>query len=92
MVDLINLVGTDTNEHDNWAQENLDVVTSVTASPFHPVAHRYNLTNPYELEQLFYFRPRASPTYFRITSTPACGGSRHPWAVIGLMTRRAVSR
>ena len=33
-VDLINLVGTDTNEHDNWAQENLDIVPSITAAHF----------------------------------------------------------
>jgi hypothetical protein len=36
-VDLINLVGTDTNEFDNWAQENLHIVASVTSSPYHPV-------------------------------------------------------
>ena len=43
MVDLINLVGTDTNQFDNWAQENLKIVASVTSSPFHPVASSFNL-------------------------------------------------
>lgn len=69
-VDLINLVGTDTNEHDNWAQENLDVVTSVTSSPFHPVSHRYNLTNPYEQDQLFYFRPEGVPDGWDVDLQP----------------------
>jgi hypothetical protein len=55
-VDIINLVGTDTNPHDHEAQENLDKVTSVTSSPFHPVTYRYDLTNPYEYDALFYFR------------------------------------
>ena len=36
MVDLINLVGTDTNANDNWAQENLEIVASVTAQPVPP--------------------------------------------------------
>jgi hypothetical protein len=69
-VDLINLVGTDTNEHDNWAQENLDVVTSVTSSPFHPVTHRYNLTNPYSQERLFYFRPEGVPDGWDVALQP----------------------
>ena len=59
MVDLINLVGTDTNPNDNWAQENLEIVASVTSSPFHPVTHSYNLTNPYDRPALFYFRAEA---------------------------------
>ena len=60
-VDLINLVGTDTNEYDNWAQENLEVVTSVSGSPFHPVSYSYNLTNPYDQSALFYFRAQGAP-------------------------------
>ena len=33
LVDLINLVGTDTNDNDNWAQENLEIVASITEQP-----------------------------------------------------------
>lgn len=69
-VDLINLVGTDTNEHDNWAQENLEIVTSITASPFHPVTHSFNLTNPYEQPALFYFRAEGVPNDWDLTLNP----------------------
>ena len=69
-VDLINLVGTDTNPQDNWAQENLDIVTSVTASPFHPVTSRFNLTNPYDRDALFYFRADGAPADWTVVLTP----------------------
>lgn len=69
-VDLINLVGTDTNEHDNWAQENLETVTSITASPFHPVTYRYNLTNPYPQASLFYFRAEGVPDGWTVDLVP----------------------
>lgn len=69
-VDLINLVGTDTNEYDNWAQENLETVASVTASPFHPVTYRYNLTNPYDLTSLFYFRAEGVPDGWDVQLLP----------------------
>jgi hypothetical protein len=69
-VDLINLVGTDTNAHDNWAQENLEIVTSVTSSPFHPVTYSYNLTNPYEYPALFYFRAERAPLGWKVVLSP----------------------
>jgi hypothetical protein len=69
-VDLINLVGTDTNEHDNWAQENLEIVTSITSSPFHPVTYSYNLTNPYEDAALFYFRAEGAPAGWQVDLLP----------------------
>jgi hypothetical protein len=69
-VDLINLVGIDTNEHDNWAQENLDVVTSVTASPFQPVTSNFNLTNPYDHDALFYFRVDNAPSDWSVELNP----------------------
>lgn len=69
-VDLINLVGTDTNENDNWAQENLDIVASVTSSPYHPVTSSYNLTNPYEEAALFYFRAEGAPPDWTVELTP----------------------
>ena len=69
-VDLINLVGTDTNANDNWAQENLETVTSVTASPFHPVTYSYNLTNPYEIASLFYFRAEGVPDGWDVDLLP----------------------
>jgi Subtilase family len=70
MVDLINLVGTDTNVHDNWAQENLQIVASVTSSPFHPVTYSYNLTNPYEQSSLFYFRADGAPEGWDVELNP----------------------
>lgn len=69
-VDLINLVGNDTNPHDNWAQENLDIVTSVTSSPFHPVTSSYYLTNPYKEPALFYFRVDGAPKGWKIDLSP----------------------
>lgn len=69
-VDLINLVGTDTNPNDNWAQENLDIVTSVTSSPFHPVVFNYNLTNPYAEQALFYFRAEGAPPGWKVELLP----------------------
>lgn len=70
LVDLINLVGTDTNPNDNSAQENLDVVTSITASPFHPVTSAFGLTNPYEETALFYFRVDGAPDDWRVEVVP----------------------
>jgi len=69
-VDLINLVGTDTNPNDNWAQENLDIVASVTSSPFHPVTSSYNLTNPYDYPALFYFRHEGAPPNWKVVLSP----------------------
>ena len=70
LVDLINLVGTDTNPNDNSAQENLEIVTSVTSSPFHPVSYSYNLTNPYEKTALFYFRAEGAPKGWEVNLNP----------------------
>lgn len=69
-VDLINLVGTDTNANDNWAQENLEIVTSITSSPFHPVTYSYNLTNPYKDPALFYFRAEGVPPGWKVVLNP----------------------
>jgi hypothetical protein len=69
-VDLINLVGTDTNVHDNWAQENLQIVPSISSSPFHPVTYSYNLTNPYKQSSLFYFRADGAPEGWKIDLNP----------------------
>ena len=69
-VDLINLVGTDTNEYDNWAQENLQIMASVTGSPFHPVTYSYNLTNPYTYPALFYFRAEGAPNGWDVVLNP----------------------
>ncbi|RDD61900.1 S8 family serine peptidase [Ferruginivarius sediminum] len=69
-VDLINLVGTDTNEHDNWAQENLREVESITASPYTTVQHRYDLSNPYDEEELFYFRVHGVPAGWDVQLIP----------------------
>jgi hypothetical protein len=69
-VDLINLVGTDTNPNDNWAQENLEIVASVTGSPFHLVTYNFNLTNPYAEPALFYFRSEGAPDEWKVELTP----------------------
>ena len=69
-VDLINLVGTDTNAEDNWAQENLDIQASVTASPYHPVTSSYSLTNPYDYPALFYFRAGRLPPDWKVVLSP----------------------
>jgi hypothetical protein len=69
-VDLINLVGTDTNPHDNWAQENLEIVTSISGSPFHPVIYNYNLTNPYDRPALFYFLAEGTPPGWNVDLIP----------------------
>lgn len=69
-VDLINLVGTDTNTNDNWAQENLEIVASITSSPFHPVTYSYNLTNPYQYPALFYFRAEGAPLGWKVILNP----------------------
>lgn len=60
-VDLINLVGNDTNQYDNGAQENLNEVASLTASPYHPVTYSYTLKNPFAEQALFYFRAEDVP-------------------------------
>jgi hypothetical protein len=70
LVDLINLVGTDTNQYDNTAQENLNEVASITASPFHPVTYRYDLTNPYDQPALFYFRASGAPPDWKVVLNP----------------------
>jgi hypothetical protein len=70
LVDIINLVGTDTNPNDNEAQENLRKVTSVTASPFHPVTYPFDLTNPYDEPALFYFRAEGAPAGWKVELTP----------------------
>ncbi len=70
LVDIINLVGTDTNPNDHEAQENLQKVTSITTSPFHPVSYRYDLTNPYEEPALFYFRAGGVPRDWKVELSP----------------------
>lgn len=69
LVDLINLVGNDTNPNDNAAQENLHEVDSITSSPFHPVTYRYDLTNPFDEPALFYFRARR-PRRWKVDLNP----------------------
>lgn len=70
LVDLINLVGTDTNPNDNSAQENLEIVATVQGSPYHPVTFKYNLTNPYDREALFYFRHEHLPKGWKAVLNP----------------------
>lgn len=69
-VDLMNLVGTDTNPHDHWAQENLREVTTTSASPFHPVEVPFTLRNPYDHEALMYFRADDVPAGWEVVITP----------------------
>jgi len=69
-VDLINLVGTDTNPNDNEAQENLQEVTSLTSSPYTTVTYPYSLTNPFDRAALFYFRAEGAPRDWSLVLTP----------------------
>ena len=87
MVDLINLVGTDTNQFDNWAQENLKIVASVTSSPFHPVATSFSLANPYDRDALFYFRADGAPKGWKVDISP-----RKMWLKPGRAHRRGGDR
>ncbi len=70
LVDVINLVGTDSNANDNAAQENFDIVASVTASPFPAVDYTFGLTNPYEQPALFYFLAKGAPVDWSVVVTP----------------------
>jgi M6 family metalloprotease-like protein len=70
LVDLINLVGTDTNPNDNSAQENFNVVPSITSSPFTAVDYSFGLTNPYEVPALFYFRAEGAPADWTVELAP----------------------
>jgi M6 family metalloprotease-like protein len=69
-VDLINIVGNDTDPNDNSAQENMDVKASLTGSPFHPVTFRYSMTNPYHDPALFLFRADDVPTGWTAVFNP----------------------
>lgn len=70
LVDIINLVGTDTNPNDHEAQENLNKVTSTTASPFKPVTSHFTLSNPYPEQALFYFRIDGAPDDWTTSLSP----------------------
>lgn len=70
LVDVINLVGTDTNPNDNSAQENFNVVPSISSSPFAAVDYSFGLTNPYEQPALFYFRAEGAPPDWSVVLTP----------------------
>jgi hypothetical protein len=52
------------------AQENLHEVASITASPFHPVTSRYDLSNPYDEPALFYFRAVGAPPDWSVVLNP----------------------
>jgi hypothetical protein len=42
----------------------------VTSSPFHPVTYSYNLTNPYDIASLFYFRAESVPDGWTVDLLP----------------------
>jgi hypothetical protein len=69
-VDFLNLTGTDRNANDNAAQENLERVTTVTGSPYHPVDFNFNIENPYAEPALFYFRVNGAPDTWSIVKSP----------------------
>jgi hypothetical protein len=48
----------------------LQIVASVTSSPFHPVTYSYNLTNPYPQPALFYFRADGAPPGWGVDLNP----------------------
>lgn len=53
---IIEDVFNDINTFNNTAQENVDVQESSTASPYEPVTFRFSATNPYDYNQLMYFK------------------------------------
>ena len=69
--EFLNLTGTDRNANDNAAQENLERVTSVTGSPYHPTDFNFNIENPYDEPALFYFRVNGAPANWSIVKSPA---------------------
>ncbi|MDQ3281094.1 MAG: S8 family serine peptidase [Acidobacteriota bacterium] len=69
-VEFLNLTGTDRNANDNAAQENLEKVTSVTGSPFHPTDFNFNIENPYDEPSLFYFRVNGAPANWTVVKSP----------------------
>lgn len=69
--EFLNLTGTDRNANDNAAQENLERLTSVTGSPFHPTDFHFNIENPYDEASLFYFRVNGAPADWSIVKSPA---------------------
>ncbi|HEX9459883.1 MAG TPA: hypothetical protein VGA84_12090, partial [Thermoanaerobaculia bacterium] len=70
LVDIINIVGNETNQFDNEAQENFHKVTSVTGSPFHPVDFHFTMKNPYAATSLFYFRATGVPKDWSVVINP----------------------
>ena len=51
----------DVNDYNNTAQQNTSVQESTTASPYETVVFDYSLTNPYDNQQLVYFRLEGLP-------------------------------
>jgi M6 family metalloprotease-like protein len=70
LVDIINIVGNDTDPNDNSAQENMQVLASVTGSPFHPVTFNYSMANPYHDPALFFFRADNVPPGWKAVFNP----------------------
>jgi M6 family metalloprotease-like protein len=68
--EFLNLTGNDRNPNDNAAQENLERVTSVTGSPFHPTDFHFSIRNPYPDRALFYFRVNGAPANWSVVKSP----------------------
>ena len=60
----------DVNGFNNQAQENLREITSSTSSPYTPVVHTANFTNPYDVTHLFYFRADGVPDTWTSSLSP----------------------
>lgn len=71
LVDIINIVGNDTDPNDNIAQENMEVLASVPGSPFHPVTFNFSMTNPYHDPALFFFRADDLPVGWKAVFNPS---------------------
>lgn len=60
----------DVNTHNNRAQQNLEEITSSTASPYEVVSYNYGLTNEEDHQQLYYFRLEGVPPGWTATLAP----------------------
>ena len=60
----------DVNTFNNEAQENLREITSSSSSPYQPVMHTADFTNPYDVPHLFYFRADGVPDTWTANLSP----------------------
>jgi hypothetical protein len=60
----------DVNTYNNTAQQNTEEVRSSHGSPYEAVVYRFGVTNPYDYQQLMYFRIEGLPEGWTATLNP----------------------